>query len=151
MKVLPPATFESVKDSFVTSPKTRSRRFPCKVMYMGIVGPPVEGLSDGKVMMKRVSRLVTTKKQSYNQHFVSNYVTNNNLKQGHWKTLFPNIEDVTIGDFIDIIKETYQESERGELQEFVRRTITDELGILLYTYSLLIYFILNKYRLKAIV
>ena len=114
MKVLPPATFESVKDSFVTSPKTRSRRFPCKVMYMGIVGPPVEGLSDGKVMMKRVSRLVTTKKQSYNQHFVSNYVTNNNLKQGHWKTLFPNIEDVTIGDFIDIIKETYQfDEEKG--------------------------------------
>ena len=60
MKVLPPATFESVKDSFVTSPKTRSRRFPCKVMYMGIVCPPVEGLSDGKVMMKRVSRLITT-------------------------------------------------------------------------------------------
>ena len=40
LKVLPPADFEDAEEVRVTNPKVRSRRHPCKIMYMGIVAPP---------------------------------------------------------------------------------------------------------------
>jgi hypothetical protein len=37
LKILPLSMFEQPKDAHCHAPKVRSRQFPCKVMYMGIV------------------------------------------------------------------------------------------------------------------
>ena len=53
MKIIPKAAFESQKDTFVDSPKVRSRRFPCKVMFLGVVCPPDKNHNiDGKVYLR---------------------------------------------------------------------------------------------------
>ena len=107
MKLLPKASFESEEDAFIPKPKLRSRRFPCKVMFMGVICPPVEGKTDGKVLLKRVSERVTTKRQSYHQHFVPMYEVNHRLKGGEWRSLYtPEVED-SIQDFLYIIEDTY--------------------------------------------
>ena len=73
--VLPKALFEDVKDAFFIPPKLRSRRHPCKVMFMGVVVPPIinqNGNIDlsGKVWIKRVSKTNITGRGSRNQNFV---------------------------------------------------------------------------------
>ena len=84
---MPPHPTENVDDVFEPARKTRSRRFPTKCMYMGIVAPPdPEMLFDGKIMMKRVSKTVLTKQLCYNQKFSENYHINQLIKSGEWKT-----------------------------------------------------------------
>lgn len=51
-KILPRATFESLKESFFIPKKIRSRRHACKVMFLGVVAPPIdtdEIKTDGKI------------------------------------------------------------------------------------------------------
>ena len=88
-KHFPPADFESLIDSFIELKKVRSQCFPCKVMYMGIVGPTIKGKSNGKIMMRRVSILKTAKSESFNQNFSPYYDQNNQLKLEEWKKLVP--------------------------------------------------------------
>ena len=110
MKLLPQAEFESAEDAFVSKPKARSRRFPCKVMYMGVVCPPIRDandqvLFDGKVMLKRVSTQVHQKQQSYNQRFVPRYEINHKLKEGEWQSLY--VENMKISEFLFAIQNFY--------------------------------------------
>ena len=85
-KYLPPHPTEDPDDVFEPARKIRSRRYPTKVMFMGIVAPPNEEmLFDGKIMMKRVSKNVESKALSYNQQFSSDYHVNQLLKQGEWR------------------------------------------------------------------
>ena len=101
------ASFESEEDAFMPKPKLRSRRFPCKVMFMGVICPPVEGKTDGKILLKRVSERVQTKRQSYHQHFVPIFDINHRLKGGEWRSLYsPEVED-SVQDFLRIIEDTY--------------------------------------------
>ena len=51
VKILPRAIFESLKDAEYIAPKVRSRRHPLKVMYLGLVAPPIEGIADGKILL----------------------------------------------------------------------------------------------------
>ena len=101
------------EESFISKPnKARSRRFPCEVMFIGIVCPPVRDdnervVSDRKIMLKRVSKQVEQKQQSYNQRFVSHYLVNHKLKEGEWKKLFPEKANLSTDEFILKIKETY--------------------------------------------
>ena len=46
MKVLPQAEFESLEEASISKPKARSRRFPCNVMFMGILVPQSEMIMD---------------------------------------------------------------------------------------------------------
>ena len=73
MKVLPPANFENLKDAFIRVPKLRSRRHVCKVMFLGLVAPPIKGKMDGKILLKRLSVKKKQKKVSYNQQFVDTF------------------------------------------------------------------------------
>ena len=107
LKILPKAPFESDEDAFVHKPKARSRRFPCKVMFMAIVCPPVDGKIDGKIMIKRVSEQVLSKKGRYNQNFVAHYEINHKLKAHEWRLLYDKDNEYSIYDFITIFKETY--------------------------------------------
>ena len=64
--ILPKAPWETEDDAHVPAPTLRSRRFATKVMFMGIVAPPVKNKMNGKIFIKRVSekklpaRLLTT-------------------------------------------------------------------------------------------
>ena len=67
-KVLPPnyEIGETMKDAYVPLPRVRSRRFPCKVMYLGIVAPPYpQHKFDGKIYLKRVSKFVPQQQNSH--------------------------------------------------------------------------------------
>ena len=56
VKVLPKGEAEEVEPTYL-SPKIRSRRYPVKVMYLGIVVCPNEDHNfDGRVMLKRISK-----------------------------------------------------------------------------------------------
>ena len=107
LKILPQAPFESLEDSFVHKPKARSRRFPCKVMFMSIICPPIDDKTDGKIMIKRVSEQVLSKKGRYNQNFVSKYQINHKLKAHEWRSLYEKDSEMSIYDLLTIIKETY--------------------------------------------
>ena len=112
-KILPQAIFESLKDAFFIPPKVRNRRHPCKVMYLGIVGPPTfndagETISDGKILLKRVSVKHTQPKKSYNQHFHPLYEINHKLRIEEWKLLFPpTITTVSVNSLLDAIAQNY--------------------------------------------
>lgn len=107
MKILPRAPFESEEAAFIVKPKLRSRRFPCKVMFMGVVCPPVEGHTDGKNLLKRVSKSSYLKRQSYNQNFVPEFEANHKLKGGEWKSLFPREFEISTSDFLSVIQNIY--------------------------------------------
>ena len=106
-KHLPPADFESLSDSFIILKKVRSRRFPCKVMYMGIVGVPIKGKTNGKIMMKRVCKLKKTKAESFNQNFSPFYELNNRLKMEEWQKLVPTHGQITVCELLEKIKHKY--------------------------------------------
>ena len=114
MKILPQADFETPEDAYIPKPKLRSRRFPCKVMFMGLVCPPVKEagtdklLSDGKIMLKRISEQALQKRGSYNQNFVSQYEINHELKNNKWRKLYPkDSPGISARDFLCLIAEEY--------------------------------------------
>ena len=51
LKFLPIADFEDPEKAFVRKPEVCSRRFPCKVMFMAIICPPIKNHSDGKILL----------------------------------------------------------------------------------------------------
>ena len=107
MKILPRASFETEEESFIAKPKLRSRRFPCKVMFLGVICPPVDGKTNGRILLKRVSQKVKSKRQSYNQNFVCHFVINHRLKGGEWKSLFPKNGNISVDSFISLIQDNY--------------------------------------------
>ena len=100
MKVLPRAPWETEREAYIDTPKLRSRRFPTKVMYMGVVGRPIEGRCDGKVFLQRVATTKTTNRSSFNQHF---------FKSGDWKKLLveDDLDDVLCEEVFNLIGEYY--------------------------------------------
>ena len=69
--------------------------------------PPIDGHTNGRILMKRVSKRCQTKRQTYNQNFVSSYEINHRLKGGEWKSLYVKYIGMTIDDYISIIQDTY--------------------------------------------
>ena len=108
MKVLPPAPWETLEEVYVDNPRLRNRRFPVKVMFMGIVGRPTD-TCDGKIFLKRVSNIKESERLSHHQNFSDNFITNHLIKSGEWKRLF-NPDDVStmdVEDLFDMIGEYY--------------------------------------------
>jgi hypothetical protein len=70
MRVLPPHPLtETSTDIHEQRHKTRSRRFPTKVMFQGIVSQPYpEHNFNCQIMLKRVSKLLETKKYHTANH-----------------------------------------------------------------------------------
>ena len=108
-KHLPQADFESLEESFIVSRKVKNRRHPCKVMFLGIVGPPIEGKTDGRIFMKRVSAKCRMKQAAFNFNFSPFYEETNRLKMGEWKKLFSaDEEDISIKDFLSTVCRLYK-------------------------------------------
>ena len=126
LKILPQAAFESTKDAYNEMPKTRSRRFPCKVMFLGVVCPPIPTKNvNGKVFLKRVSKEKILTQQTYNQHFVPTFELNHRLKDGKWRKLYSEELDTSVANFIQIIKTTYQ----------IDDATADDLVLVYHSYS----------------
>ena len=63
----------------------RSRRYPVKVMYLGVVANPQEERNfDGRVYLKRVSNQVTATRRSTNQRFSDDVDVNTAIMNGEW-------------------------------------------------------------------
>ena len=75
---------------------------------MGIVAPPIDGKTNGKIMMRRVCRHKKTKSESFNQNFSTYFEKNNRLKLEEWKQLVPENGQITVSDLIDKIKYKYK-------------------------------------------
>ena len=90
-KILPPnkEIGETEADAYVPRPRVRSRRKPCKVMYIACVAQPVkEKKFDGRILMERVSEYVKAEQMSHAQRFSNDYKINNLIKEGMWKNLY---------------------------------------------------------------
>ena len=107
-KHLPRASFETVSDAHVEPKKVRSRRHPCKIMYMGIVAPPIKDKFNGKILMKRVAETCSSKSQSYHQNFSPYYGLNNRLKLRQWRQLVPKDSYITVNELLELIKQKYE-------------------------------------------
>ena len=75
---------------------------------MGIVGPPIKGKMNGKILMKRVAETHNSKSQSYHQNFSTYYELNNRLKLHQWCQLVSKNSDITVNDLLELIMQKYQ-------------------------------------------
>lgn len=110
IKYLPPGPGENQNDAYIVRPKIRSRRFPVKVMYLGVVARPfkdeAQGIDfNGRVALKRVSREKRVKRMTSNQKFSPDVKINDCIKKGEWKSFY--VEGMTAEELIDIISEYY--------------------------------------------
>jgi hypothetical protein len=105
-KFLPPGPGETIEDAFVKPPKEHSRRFPLKVMFMGVVAPPnEENEFDGKIFLKRISRKEVVKKITYCKNFHEDYYINKQLKKGEWMLCY--IPGMTVENLFEQIEVTF--------------------------------------------
>ena len=108
------------------SPKIRSRRYPVKVMYLGVVGRPMKDETkdidfNGRIVIKRVAREQKVGKLTRNQNFSPDAKVNDALKTDKdWRDVYDEYADMTVGHLCDHIAEIYSLSEfvtdRLELQ-----------------------------------
>ena len=111
LKILPRAEFEEPEVAEAQMPKLRNRRFPLKVMFLGVIAPPDESRNfDGKILMKRVCEQYVTTKNSYNLHVASQYELNYELKRNEWRNLFDvddDLSDMLVHEVLDMIRDAY--------------------------------------------
>ena len=116
MKVLPKAEHEPREPKY-RKPKMRSRRYPVKVMYLGVVANPQEEHNfDGRVYLKRVSNQVTTTRRSTNQRFSDDIDVNTALMKGEWTEVVTN--NMRAPEALETISQHY------DLDEYVAERLT---------------------------
>ena len=117
-KHLPAADFEEDEDVYTPAPTTRSRRFMAKVMFMGVIARPVNpmmrflgrcrpGWMDGKIFLKRVSKMKVRKQASRHKKYVDCGLLNAMIKEGDWKNHYSDEMEMTVGDLLTIIENYY--------------------------------------------
>ncbi|GFH56775.1 predicted protein [Chaetoceros tenuissimus] len=110
--------------------KARSKRFPSKVMTMGVVAPPVtdpeilrqaltkngqlnpdgtyQPWRNGRIFMKRVSKMKETKRASSHTKFHDSVKIQELFRKNDWHAHYdPKNERLTVGDLLDNIVEHY--------------------------------------------
>ena len=116
MKVLPKAEHEPREPKY-RKPKMRSRRYPVKVMYLGVVANPQEEHNfDGRVYLKRVSNQVTATRRSTNQRFSDDVDVNTALMKGEWTNVVTN--NMRAPEALETISQHY------DLDEYVAERLT---------------------------
>jgi hypothetical protein len=101
---LPPGALESADNAFVKAPKLRTRRFPTKVMYLGVRIPQPNNAFIGKIMIKCVSKEVLQQKGSFSQKFDDKYTTCHKLKNSDWKDTYNGDANTIVDDLLYDIK-----------------------------------------------
>ena len=103
VKKLPRGPNEEEGVDIVPPQKVRSRHFPVKAMFMGVVGRPInEKNFDGKIHLERVSKTVEVTKLTAHQNFCDDVVVNCQIKQGGWRDL--HVEGMSLDEMRDAMK-----------------------------------------------
>lgn len=124
MKVLPTTDDDRGRIPPAKRPRIRSRRYPVKVMYMGVVAcPQLEKGFDGRVLLERVSRQKQLSRSSRNTRFSVDVHCNEEIKTGKWKRF------IEPGQTVEMVLDTVQTI--YDLDEFV----CDRLVLGFDTYS----------------
>ena len=115
IKFLPPGPGEEAGAALIIRPKIRSRRYPVKVMYCGVVARPMKDEAknidfDGRIALKRVARERKVQRMTKNKKFSPDVKVNDEIKKGTWKSLYA--EGMTEEELFDIISEYYDLSEQ---------------------------------------
>ena len=123
IKHLPKGQHEEVEPTYVL-PKIRSRRYPVKVMFLGVVACPNRDHNfDGRVFLKRVSKVEIVQRISRNQQFSENVYLNDAIKRGAWRELL--IDILRVDEALNLIAGYY------DLDEFV----SERLELSYHTYT----------------
>ena len=105
-KLIPNEDWEDPDDTYVPPPKARSRRYMNKVMFLGIVARPFTRLFlDGKIYLKRISKMVKVKRRSEHKKFVPDGCLNALIREGDWRN--HSQPEQTVGELLDLISEHY--------------------------------------------
>ena len=108
LKILPPAAWEDPQEVEVLFPKIRNRRFPCKVMYLGVIAPPAPEYNfEGKIMLKRISKDRVQQINSFNTKVSDSQVVNSLISSGDWRNLVLQHSDMPISSLIDLMQDRY--------------------------------------------
>ena len=110
IKFLPPGPGEEAGAALIIRPKIRSRRYPVKVMYLGVVARPIKdeakGIDfNGRIALKRVARERKVLRMTKNKKFSPDVKVNDEIKKGGWKEFY--VEGMTAEELFDVISEYY--------------------------------------------
>ena len=123
LKMLPKGETEGGEPIY-KRPTIRSRRFPVKVMFLGVVGCPNEDRDfDGRIFLKRISERRPAGKTSRNKRFSVDVIVNDDIIKGGWKRFI--VEGMSVSELLEAVSEHY------DLDEFV----SERLEIVYNTYT----------------
>ena len=124
LKHLPKVASETLVEPY-KRPSIRSRRYPVKVMYLGVVAAPRSEYSfDGRILLERVSRRKKLSRDSRNKRFSVDVHVNEELVADKWKERYV-MEDSTAVEVLETIADVY------DLDEF----ISERLELVYVTHS----------------
>ena len=113
VKILPTDVSEVGNVHAYRLPRVRSRRFPAKVMFMGVVArPQMEYNFNGRVYLNRVSRTKRLARASKNKRFSVDVDVVKAIVSGEWKTQLTT-DGMTVEELLEEVKTYY------DLDEYV--------------------------------
>jgi hypothetical protein len=123
LKILPSTADEAKQVPGYKRPRIRSRRYPVKVMFLGVVASPQpEHNFDGRIALDRVSQQKTLSRASRNKRFSVDVLVVEAITRGEWRDQLVTV-GMSVDDLLESIKTQY------DLDEFV----SDRLIIGYYT------------------
>lgn len=109
IKILPLGDDEEEDADFILQPKVRNRRYPVKVMFLGIVINPNDDHNfDGRIHLERVSKSKRANKTLHHQRFSFDINVNTEIKNDGWRDVITKDQGITIDEHIAIIGEYYK-------------------------------------------
>jgi hypothetical protein len=125
LKTLPICDNEVGQVTGYRRPRIRSRRFPVKVMFLGVVAnPQPEHNFDGRIALERVSLPRTVARKSRNKRFSVDVLVVEAITRGEWRQQLVT-PAMSVDDLLESIKTQY------DLDEYV----SDRLVIGYYTHT----------------
>ena len=86
IKRLPKGKHEKNGADKLVRPKMRSRRFPIKFMFMGVVARTLPRYNfDGKILLEHVGEQVEVTRQTVHTNFTGGVIINASLKNDEWR------------------------------------------------------------------
>ena len=89
-KFVPKGEYE-VEEPVMPTITTVSHTHSTKIMYFGVIGTPIEGKFDGKIMLKRVSETKTYQKLTWSDQFSGNIIINNIIRNERRQFVHPSM------------------------------------------------------------
>ena len=108
IKILPKGEHEDDEADKFIRPKMRSRRFPIKSMFMGVVGRPIHHRQfNGKILLERISEQFSITRLGSHTSFTDDAIMNGMIRNGEWRILISPQESILAIDLISTVCEYY--------------------------------------------